>query len=454
MTIRASRSQLIWSPVLGWALLSCASTAVQAQVETPSPARQTLEQQTPLVDLVPLALPEASSGGGGGPGGNELGISLGAFTLHPTLAIDAGYDNNVYAEPQTGSTTASAITVIKPTIDLRSEWLNHSLRLTLGGVWGFYANAPSQNFENYNIEVNGTLDIAYDFALTGLIAFRRSTEALGTPNVAFAQAPTVVHSVPIRLALSQKFNRLSYQLSASATRYWFYDYSTITDLGLPGTSRNRTDYEQTLQIGYEVSPGIRLFVAPSLNQVVYADTINAAGQQRDASGWTFSVGASVETSAKTTLEATLGTTTLTYLATGASNSAFVFGLTGSWNPYEPLILRPAISRSIQQSALSSYQNYISTTYGVDFTYDVHGPWKAIGGVAYNTADFNPASGVSGVPPRTDYFLKGSIGMLYEFRPQLSIGPVYEYTQGWSSDVATGGPAYNRSLFSIRLVAKR
>ena len=63
-------------------------------------------------------------------------------------------------------------------------------------------------------------------------------------------------------------------------------------------------------------------------------------------------------------------------------------------------------RSINESALANYQNYVSTVAGIDFTYDIHYPWKAVGGISYNTADYTPAPGVSGVNPRTDYFHQG------------------------------------------------
>jgi hypothetical protein len=453
MTVGASRTQWIWSPVLGWALLSCAATAVQAQIETPSPARQTLDQQTPQLDL-----PEVLSTSSGAPAGsNELGISVGAFTLFPVVELDLGYDSNVFAQSQTQSQTqqgptASAVALIRPSIALQSEWLNHSLRILASGGFGYYANAPTQNFQNYGIQAEGKLDIGYDFYLSGLVGFRRSTEALGTPDVSFAQAPTVVHSVPVKLSLYQKFNRLFYELSVSATRYWYFDYSTITALGLPGTSRNRTEYEESLRIGYEVVEGVSLWVSPSLGQIKYTDVVNAAGQQRDQTAWRVQLGSSVKLGPKTALEGFIGTANETFVADGTSTSAFIFGLAGTWNEYEPLMLRPAISRSINQSALSNYSNYVSTTYGADFIYDVHGPWKAVGGLAYNTADYTPAT--SAVTPRTDYFIKASIGVLYDFRPQYSIGPVYEYTQGWSTDVAAGGPSYSRSLFSIRLVARR
>ena len=448
MSIRVSRSQFTWSPVVGWVLLSCVVSTAQAQVDTPSPAKQTLEQQTPQVDLPQVpdtsadAVPRSA---------DELGVAVGAFTLYPILDIYAGYDNNVYATST--SPSASAVTVVKPTLELRSEWLNHSLRLLAGGGFGFYPSATTQNFQNYVLQADGKLDIRQDVYMTGLVAIKRNTEALGTPNVSFAQAPTVVDTVPVELGFYQRFNRFFYQLNGSATRYWYYDYSTITALGLPAASRNRTEYAESIRLGYEILEGIDIFLAPSFNQRVYVDTVNTAGQQRDSRGYNLGFGGSMNLGSRTALEAMVGYTTQNYLADGTSTTATTFQLAGRWNGYEPLTLRPAINRSINESALTNYTNYVSTVVGIDWTYDVHYPWKAIGGLSYNTADYTPVPG-TGTAPRTDYFFKGSLGALYEVRPQYSIGPVYEYTQGWSTDVLAGGPQFNRSLFSIRLVMRR
>jgi len=448
MTIRASRTRFVWTPILGWVLLSCAAPAVRAQVDTVSPAKQTLEQQTPQVDLPT----DASTSGGPITVGDEMGISVGAFTLYPVLELNVGYDDNVFASVP--PTTPSLVSVIRPSLELRSEWARHHLRLLANGGFGFYPSAPTQNFQNYMVQVDGKLDIRTDFWLSGLVAFRRATEALGTPNVSFAQAPTVADSVPVELSLYQKFNRLFYQLTASATRYWYYDYSTITALGLPAASRDRTEYQEQIRIGYEIfDERLSVFISPGFNQRVYVETVNTAGQQRDSTGFNMGVGASLTLSPKSTLEGQIGWTTQNYTASGTSTSALYFSLSGSWNGYEPLTVRPVLSRSINESALSNYQNYVSTVAGIDFIYDIHYPWKAIGGLSYNVADYTPVPGL-GANPRTDYFIKASLGLLYEVRPQYSIGPVYEYSQGTTTDVAAGGPQFTRNFFSVRLIARR
>ncbi|MDP3242752.1 MAG: outer membrane beta-barrel protein, partial [Reyranella sp.] len=121
--------------------------------------------------------------------------------------------------------------------------------------------------------------------------------------------------------------------------------------------------------------------------------------------------------------------------------------------YEPLTIRPAFMRSINESAYSNYQNYVSTTLGIDFTYDIHDAWKMVGGTGFNIAEYNPVPG-SGVGPRTDYYWRASLGLLYSLRPQVQIGPLYEHTSGSSTDVANGGPSYTREVISIRVVGAR
>ena len=92
--------------------------------------------------------------------------------------------------------------LIKPIAELRSNWLNHSLRVAAGGGFGFYSNATSQNYWNGYVQADGRLDIQEDFYITGLIGIRRQTEALGTPNALVASSPTVADSLPVQIGLS------------------------------------------------------------------------------------------------------------------------------------------------------------------------------------------------------------------------------------------------------------
>jgi hypothetical protein len=518
MTIRAHRSRLIWSPLIGWALLSCGLPAAYAQTATPAPAPADADQGTtttptpavppggavpPIVlptsptlpygatrpddpnapkpvdqTVRPLAVPSAgttivdapfgssvpyyggitsvigspvTSGPGAAPG-DAVGVGLGPFILLPQLELNVGTDNNVFAQSASLNPTGSIYTTVTPSFDLKSDWMNHMLHVLASGTWGWYASAPTQNFQNYGLVIDGKVDIHSDIWAIGAIGFRRSTEALGTPNVVFAQAPTVVDTLPIELGLHQEFNDVFYQIGAKATRYWYYDYSTISSAGLPASSRDRFEYGETFRLGYHVNEDLDVYLAPSLSQVRYINQVNVDGQERDSNGTNFGFGATWRPNAISVLEGDVGYQAKNYIGGFGADSGLTYSLKGTWTGYAPLTLRPTISRANNETALSNYKSYTSTTFALDYTYVIHNEWTLAGGVLFSIANYNPIDGTTGIPPRTDYFMRGQIGLLYSIKPEIQIGPFFEYSHGTSTD--STGPIYDRQIYSIRLIAKR
>ena len=376
---------------------------------------------------------------------------MGAFYLYPQIEMNAGYDSNVFAQNSSlGTVTGSPYTTVAPSFELRSNWPNHQLRVVAGAGVGFYASAPTQNYVNFNLLADGKLDIDYDFYATGSLGIFRTTEALGTPNAVAASAPTVQYAAPLNLGFYKKFNRFFMNGSVSATKYWYEDYSIITSQGLPAASRERAEYLETIRFGYELTEDFAVFIAPSVNQIRYVQTIDVAGQDRNADGTTLIAGATWKLNEISILESSLGYTQQNNQSLG-NTGAYTFGLVGTWTGYAPLTVRPNISRSINQSALSNYSAYVSTIVGVDLNYVIHDAWTMVGGLSYNTADYTPVNG-TGAPPRTDTYLRGQLGLLYTLRPQVQIGPMIEYSSGSSTD-PVNGPSYQRQIYSIRLIAK-
>jgi len=517
MTISVHRSQWTWTPVLGWALLACglAATPAHAQLQqTPPDVSQPgggTTSESPDGTLGPsggLLLPGASTTGAtstgstapdstsagsttsngiplpvppsavqllpssgstivGSPFGAgtavpveisttntspELGISTGSFTLYPQIELNAGYDDNVFAQSAAYGTVGSFYSTVSPALILRSNWLNHELYLAASGTFGFYEAAPSQNYQNFNLGIGGKVDVQKDFYVTWSLGYNQSTEPLGSPNAPTGSAPNVVDAIPINLGVYQRFNRFFYKLSLNATRTYYYDGSPVTTGVLPGESRDLTSYDESLQLGYELTDDLSIFVTPDINQRRYLNPINAVGQQRNSDGQGLSLGASWAINGTSSINGSVGYTSQNYYDGLGTNNAFIFSLGGNWNGYEPLNLRPSITRTIQETPLSNYSSYVSTTYGVDFDWIVHDAWTMSGGLSLQTAAYDAVPG-SGAVPRTDYFFRSRIGLLYTLRPQIQIGPFVEYSNGWSTD-PINGPSYEREIFSIRLIAKR
>jgi len=473
MTINTRRSQLIWSPVVGWVLLSCVPTAqAQMTVDTSTTAPSTTSSSVTLPSIasqtppsysntiigapfgssIPVTAPEPTvSGGVPRNDDQELGVTVGGFYLYPQIELNAGYDSNAFAQNASAGTTPSPYTTILPSFELRSNWSNHQLRFLAGAGVGFYSNAPTQNYVNYNLLADGKLDVDYDFYLNASAALIRATEALGTPNAVAAGAPTVAYSTPVNLGFYKKFNRFFTSGGVRATKFWYEDYSVITAGGLPAASRARTEYEESIRFGYEVTEDFSVFIAPSVNQIRYDQTIDSVGQNRNADGMNVAVGATWKLNEISVLEGSVGITQQNNQSGLGNTGAYTYGLFGTWTGYAPLTLRPNISRSINQSSLSNYAAYVSTLVGLDFNYIIHDAWTMVGGLSYSTADYTPVTG-SNAPQRTDTYLRGQLGLLYTLRPQVQIGPTIEYSSGSSTD-PVAGPSYQRQIFSVRLIAK-
>jgi hypothetical protein len=111
-----------------------------------------------------------------------------------------------------------------------------------------------------------------------------------------------------------------------------------------------------------------------------------------------------------------------------------------------------MSRSINESALSSYTNFVSTTFAVDFTYLIHDAWTLAGRPALLGRRLQPLRPEHHESAHRTPFFRGQIGLLYSIRPEIQIGPFFEYSRGSSTDIT--GPQYDRQIYSIRLIARR
>jgi hypothetical protein len=162
-----------------------------------------------------------------------LGIPLGSFRLYPTLDIRAGYDTNVFAQPA-GQQTGSPCEAISPSLQVRSDCNNHMLNFGAFGAFGFYNNATAQNYQNFGFNTDGRVDIQRDWNLSASAAFTGTTELLGTPDVAQSVSLSVVYAVPLSLSMFQRFNRLFYQATGTATGLRYSDSSQLNTSALPG----------------------------------------------------------------------------------------------------------------------------------------------------------------------------------------------------------------------------
>jgi hypothetical protein len=165
-------------------------------------------------------------------------------------------------------------------------------------------------------------------------------------------------------------------------------------------------------------------------------------------------GSTLELSGVSKLEGFVGYTQQNYFNPGIISAAVTFGLSGTWNGYQPLVVRPFVIRSINETVFTNYQDYVSTTIGAEFTYTLQSDWQLSAGATFSLLDYTPTPGTNaGAFAHTDDFYRVSLGALYAIRPQFQVGPLYEFSAGNGPDPNTS-PNFTRHVIMLRFVAKR
>ena len=68
---------------------------------------------------------------------NPTGVTVGSFRLFPLLELDEVYNDNIYATSYgTPGLTSSFIQIVRPSLQLRSDWSNHMLNFFAIGAIG------------------------------------------------------------------------------------------------------------------------------------------------------------------------------------------------------------------------------------------------------------------------------------------------------------------------------
>ncbi|UYN97256.1 MAG: outer membrane beta-barrel protein [Enhydrobacter sp.] len=419
---------------------------------TDDPAQaQTQAQQAPGSERSPLQRQERDQRGPAAIAAESydpVGVPVGSFRLFPELELDEVYNDNIYAA--NSGKTGSFIQLIKPTLDLRSDWNNHMLNVVARGAFGFYSANSTENFQDFSFASDGRIDIQRNWNVYGGASWSRRHEERGTPNaVTSTFPPNKYNQLVANLGYYQAFNRFSVRLDGRMDNYNFVDSGPGPAAGaIFNGDRDRTEFRETLRLGYEFSPGYQVWTRGGLNQRTYSNMIDSLGFTHNSSGWDVVGGVSIDLGGITAIELFAGYMQQNYrdprypVVQGPS-----FGLTGFWNPIRELFIKPFVRRTIEESALTSTSAYFNTAFGVDVDYRVRPNIKVDGHFDYSIADYSVTSGAAS---RYDQYVVFRASVTYNPTREFFIGPMYQFTNR-NSNVA--GSGYDQNIVMLRLGAR-
>jgi hypothetical protein len=239
-----------------------------------------------------------------------LGIRVGAFMLRPAIEITGGYDSN---PPRSSKPEGSPLYVIAPELLVKSDWERHEFRATLRGNYTGYPELPSLDRPSFESILDGRIDVTHQTRIELQGRYQVATDTPGSPNFqADVAKPTLYTNVGGTVAAFHRFNRLEIgaKVSADRTRY---EESELTD----GTTVNNRDRDFSalaveLRGSYELTPGVKPFVAVTSDRRVYDLAVDSFGVQRDSRGLTPRIGTTFELTRQLTGDVSVGYLQRTY----------------------------------------------------------------------------------------------------------------------------------------------
>jgi hypothetical protein len=202
---------------------------------------------------------------------DSLGEHIGGFTLYPKLEAALGFTDN--ATGLNNHAVSDEFGIIKPQLELQSNWSRHALDLAAGGEFHDFVNKGGQDEDGWYVRGNGHLDVYGDsYILLGADADHTYDDRLNA-------GAAVNAAKPVPLQTEGVYTRGVWQLNRIRTTVGFedrqYDYRNVpaqdVDTGLVrgtlvNSDRNRNEWRFIGREEFAISPDTAVFA-----QVGYSD---------------------------------------------------------------------------------------------------------------------------------------------------------------------------------------
>jgi hypothetical protein len=195
---------------------------------------------------------------------DALGEHIGAFTLYPRLETALGFTDNVTA--LNSHTVSDEFAVVKPELDLQSNWSRHALELAAGGEFHEFFSKSNQDENGWNVRANGHIDIYGDsYALLGADAEHTYDDRFTAGAASNAAKPVPLQSEGVYGRGIWQLNRLRTTLGFE-DRTYAYDnvpaqniYTGAIEGTLVNTDRNRNEWKLIGREEFAISPDTAVF---------------------------------------------------------------------------------------------------------------------------------------------------------------------------------------------------
>lgn len=371
-----------------------------------------------------------------------IGVPAGSFDIFAN--VDLGYrsDSNIFAS-ETGAVSDN-ISVVLPGLDILSNWNNHELNFRSKGELATYADKQNESYNDVDVSVDGRIDIQQDVNIFYQAAYLDLHENRGSPDNVNGIKPTRYKITSGTIGFSHEVSAMTVRIEGNLDSYNFSDAPTSTGIDINNRGRSRDQIETSLRLGYKIDNAYEAFVKGAVINRNYDDAVDRYGFNRDSKGYRAVAGIRLDYTGVTSGEFFIGTRSQNY---DDSQLATIEGLdiggTLLWRPTALTAVNLYLSRTVEESTLSSASGYFLTTLGANINHSMLENVLFTLGVSGSNFDYE---GID----RNDDILDAIVGAEYFLNRSFWVGVDYNYIER-SSNI--NGQDYARGLATIKVGAR-
>jgi hypothetical protein len=370
---------------------------------------------------------------------DPLGVRAGSFLVFPSIEIGESYNDNIFATEN--DEEDDFITVVRPQVEVTSDWGRHQVGLQAGADGGFYFDNDDENFVDYFALADGRLDIVQETFLLGGVGYRHLHEDRGSPDDVAGEEPTEYSLYSANLGVVRARGRISARVDGNVDRYDFEDVDAAGGGEIDQDDRDRTHYTLSGRVGYEYLPDVEAFVRVTGRLREYDEL--EGGLDRDSTGYAAVIGTDLDFTGKLSGEVFVGYQHTTYdddtlndidgLAAGGAVLWNVTGLTS---------IRGFIQGSTEETTQAGASGYLALRAGAAVEHELMRNVLLGAGITVGRDDYE---GID----REDDILIGNLSAKYLINRNFYAGAEFAHRTR-SSDTPD---EYSQNVFTVRVGAQ-
>lgn len=270
---------------------------------------------------------------------------LSSFLFLPKFTATTRFESNLFRAEDVER--ADLIGIATPEVTIQSDWANHALRFSARGDIGRHLDNPGENFENFDLNLQGRVDIREDLKVEPRFRFLKDQQARSAiDDPGFASDP--VQNYEWNASIRTEYGPDPFLIRAEiATRIFDFFDSPGTD----NQDRDRNEFEGVLRVGYLLLPGTTVFVEPRYEFSDYEQERDFGGFKQDSQVFEFLVGVTWDVSGVTFIEAGVGFIRETFEDTAfETQTKPSFSLRMIWNPTDLITFTADVDQSFEANA--------------------------------------------------------------------------------------------------------